>query len=141
MFKCNERKQTKGTEFGEPKFMRKGKMVSIRDFMESEREDTEMYPTLKKYGIDPEVSLNDFKKESEIKIPYNIKLDTLIAAGGIEEVWKYAPTNIKEEFGNNYENFKNNHREKFKEAEQKEHEIKQEQPITKEEKKCLETQK
>ncbi|MDR1337936.1 MAG: hypothetical protein LBJ73_02820 [Rickettsiales bacterium] len=139
MFKCNIRQQTKGTDFGEPKFMRKGKMVSIRDFMESEREDTEMYPTLKKYGIDPQVSLADFKKESEIKIPYNVSLDTLVAAGGIEEVWKYATANIKEEFGNNLENFKNNHREKFKEIEQKEPEIKQEpeikkEPIIKEEK-------
>lgn len=91
----------------DPKIKRNGKMISINDEIQKNREDTEIYPLIDKYGciekipMDTQVIQGDI---SSIKDLRSLK-DQQIA---VENLWNTLPLDVRKQFGNDLNNFYNN---------------------------------
>lgn len=96
--------ENKGTEFGKPTFVKYGKEIDIQEYIEASREDTEIYPTLLKYGtLKPlqksyEAIYGDFTEYND----FRTLNDKAIQAN---KMWDELPTDIKHEFNNDKNEF------------------------------------
>lgn len=83
-----------------------GKTFNVYDKIQAEREDTEIYPTLEKYGCLDKIMLNEkdlfieWKKMSDLR---SLK-DQQIQA---EQMWNMLPWETRQEFGNDMYRFAN----------------------------------
>lgn len=93
-----------GTEFGRPKFKKYGKEIDIQEYIEANREDTEIYPCLEKYGClkplerTPSEIYGDFTEYNDLRG----NLDKAIKS---QEMWDQLPSTIKNEFNNDMHEF------------------------------------
>lgn len=96
--------KAKGKTFGKPTFEKFGKKIAIQDYIEAGREDTEIYPTLEKYGCltrmerTPSQIYGDFTE-------YNDLRGNLEKAKKIKDMWNQLDTTIKNEFNNDMNEF------------------------------------
>lgn len=96
--------KSKGTIFGKPTFVKYGKEYDIQEYIEAGREDTEIYPTLAKYGCltplerTPSEIYGDFRE-------YNDLRSTIEKGRKIKDMWDQMPTDIKNEFNNDMNEF------------------------------------
>lgn len=99
--------KTKGQNFGKPKLTKAGKTFDVREWIQSNREDTEIYDTLEKYGVDGWKRLQDENKQEIYADITNMgdlrgNLEKMRAA---EKMWGELPREIRAEFQNNKELF------------------------------------
>lgn len=99
-------KPSKGQEFGEPTFIKHGKEIKVHDFIQEGREDTEIYPTLEKYG-----SIKKMQTESELVFGDATQIKDLAGAMKIVEEgqkrWQAMSLEDRLIFGNDKERFIN----------------------------------
>lgn len=99
-FKAMETKKTKGQKFGKPKLIKAGKEFDVHEWIQSGREDTEIYPTLEKYGcidrmkLDAEGIFGDFTEMSDLR-------GTIEKMEKADEMWRNLPLETREHFQNN----------------------------------------
>lgn len=88
-------------------FKRKGVDVNIYDFIQAGREDTEILPTLRKYGnlepmkTDYKAMYGDFQKLMDLRNVYEIKQKA-------DDLWDQLPAEVKAEFNNDAKEFAEN---------------------------------
>lgn len=96
--------KAKGTEFGKPTFVKYGKEYDIQEYIEASREDTEIIPTLEKYGCIDRMKLNaeglygDFTVYNDLRTNMEKKIQ-------IENMWNQLDTKVKNEFNNDMNEF------------------------------------
>lgn len=99
-FKAMETKTTKGQTFGRPKLIKAGKEFDVHDWIQEGREDTEIYPTLEKYGcidrmkLDIEGVFGDFTEMNDLR-------GTIEKAEKAQKMWDNLPLETREHFQNN----------------------------------------
>lgn len=94
-------------------FKRAGQKINIYDLIQASREDTEIYPTLEKYGMLPSIEtaeqfmanrakgfFAEFEKTMDKRDFHELQIKA-------EESWKSLPREIREKFHNNREEFMN----------------------------------
>ena len=93
-----------GTEFGKPTFNKYGKEIDIQEYIEANREDTEIYPTLEKYGtLKPlERSYEDIYGDFQ---EYNDLRTCLDKAKKSKDMWDQMPQEFKHQFNNDINEF------------------------------------
>ena len=121
-FKSMIYKPSKGQTFGRPKIKRFGEERDIYDMIQEARADTEIYPTLEKYGCldritrDTAAIYGDFTEIKELR-------NVIEQSNKAEELWKSLPLDMREHFQNNKELFMEGAEEyltnKIKEQEEK----------------------
>lgn len=103
-FSAMETKKTKGQKFGNPKLIKCGKEFDVREWINSGREDTEIYPTLEKYGcidrmkLDVEGVFGDFTEMKDMR-------SLIEQAQKADEMWHNLPMEVREHFQNNKQLF------------------------------------
>ena len=121
-------KNTEGQKFQKAIIIKQGKEIDVDAMIQAGREDTEIYPTLEKYGcldkleIDNKGVYGDFReiKSLENIIEQNEKATNL---------WNNLPLEVREQFGNDKTRFLNEGEEWLKnkiQRENKSQETKQE---------------
>ena len=92
-------------------FKRAGKDINIYDLIQASREDTEIYPTLEKYGMTPnvETAAEFFKNRAqgffaEFDKTMNLR-DFHELQQRAENMWKDLPREVREQFHNDREEF------------------------------------
>lgn len=96
--------ESKGSEFGKPKFKKYGKEIDIQEYIEAGRDDTEIYPCLEKYGCLKPLE----RTPSEIYADcteYNDLRSTIEKGRKIKEIWANMPNHIKNKFNNDPNEF------------------------------------
>ena len=110
---------------------RQGKKINVNDWIQEGREDTEIYPTLEKYGCAPSIAAaKSVMGQSEAQEMYGEIKKINGLRGAIEQaeaakkMWENLPLDIRAEFGHNAkefaakgENWLKTKLEKFKEME------------------------
>lgn len=104
-FKGLQSKQSQGTVFDKNiTFTLGGKEQSIYEFTQANREDTEIYPTLEKYGTIERMTrplqdiYGDATKMKDLRATFEE-----IKEG--EKIWNNIPLDIREQFGNDMGKF------------------------------------
>lgn len=98
-FSAMVRKKTKGQTFGRPKLTKAGKEFDVHNWIQEGRDDTEIYPTLEKYGclermeLDHEALFGDMTEMSDLR-------GTIERAKKAEELWNGLPIEVRTEFNN-----------------------------------------
>lgn len=88
----------------------KGQKINMYDMIQEAREDTEIYPTLEKYGcieklgMDPKKVYSDMKELSDITDLRQIYQ----AKEKADKLWESLPIEVREEFNNNAHEFMQN---------------------------------
>lgn len=96
--------KAKGTEFGKPTFVKYGKEYDIQEYIEASRDDTEIIPTLEKYGcidrmvVNAEGLYGDFTEYNDLRTSLEKKKQ-------IENMWNQLPTDVKNDFNNDMNEF------------------------------------
>lgn len=95
-------KQTNGQDFGRPTLKMKGKEFDIYDWIQENREDTEIIPTLEKYGCLDRMEIDDNVLYGDM---------TELMKGGLrgimeheqeaQDLWDSLPWEYRAEFQNN----------------------------------------
>lgn len=102
-----ERKRPAAQIFGDPVIMRAGKEIHVRDWIDSGREDTELYPTLEKYGsiermiVDKEQVFGDLTAIKGLR-------DIIEQQKAAEDMWAGLPLEFRKEFLNDKTEFMRN---------------------------------
>lgn len=103
-FKAMETIIVKGQKFGNPKLVKCGKEFDVREWINEAREDTEIYPTLEKYGcidrmkLDAEGVYGDFTEMNSLR-------SLIEKAEKADEMWSNLPIDVREHFQNNKQLF------------------------------------
>ena len=103
-FKAMQYEKSKPTDFGKPTFIKYGKEIDIQEYIEAGREDTEIYPTLLKYGClkplerSAEAIYGDFTEYNDLRTCFE-------KAEKSKEMWEQLPTDIKNHFNNSMDEF------------------------------------
>lgn len=98
------RKKPEPQEFGNPKLIRAGQELDVREWIDAGREDTELYETLEKYGcidrmiVDKEQVFGDLSEIMDLRS----SIDQINKA---EELWERLPLDFKKEFLNDKNEF------------------------------------
>lgn len=107
-FKLNDwiqtREKPKPQEFGEPEITRAGQKLNVRDWIDSGREDTEIYQTLEKYGCIDRMIVNKeqiFGDLTEIK---NLR-DSIEQIKEADNLWNKLPLDFRKVFLNDKKEF------------------------------------
>ena len=101
------RKKPAPQKFGNPKIKRAGQILDVRDWIDSAREDTELYKTLEKYGcidrmiVDNEQVFGDLTKIMDLR-------DSLEQIKQANELWETLPLDFRKEFLNDKNEFMRN---------------------------------
>lgn len=102
-----ERKKPAAQIFGDPVIIRAGKEIHVREWIESGREDTELYPTLEKYGsieriiVDREQIYGDLSKIKDLR-------DSIEKMKEADNMWMNLPLELRKEFLNDKNEFMRN---------------------------------
>lgn len=103
-FKAMEYRESAGTEFGKPTFVKFGKEIDIQEYIESNREDTEIYPTLEKYGTLKPLEKSYAELYGDFQ-EYNDLRTCMDKAIKSREMWDSMPQDFKHEFNNDINEF------------------------------------
>lgn len=88
-------------------WIKNGEKVNVYDFIQEGREDTEIYPTLEKYGsikrmeLDTPAVYQQFEKINDLR-------DHLEQQKQAENMWNALPLEIRQQFNNDRYEFMNN---------------------------------
>lgn len=88
-------------------WIKNGEKVNVYDFIQEGREDTEIYPTLEKYGsikrmeLDTPTVYQQFEKINDLR-------DHLEQQKQAENMWNALPLEIRQQFNNDRYEFMNN---------------------------------
>ncbi len=99
-FKSMQYKPSKGQKFGRPKIVIKGEEKDIYDMIQAAREDTEIYPTLEKYGCldrierDTEAIYGDYTAIKDLR-------GLIEQNEAAENLWNTLPLEMRTHFQNN----------------------------------------
>lgn len=91
---------------------RYGKEVNLYDLIQENKGDSDIEECLKKYGTLQPITLNIPETYGEIKETLTLA-DSLNLDIKLKEIYDSLPTEVKDEFGNNFYNFKDNGLEYF----------------------------
>lgn len=86
---------------------REGKDINLYDYIQDSREDTEIYPTLEKYGSVKPIELNAELVYGDMGHIKNLR-DLKEAENASLELWNALPLQVRNEFENNRYNFMKN---------------------------------
>lgn len=86
---------------------KKGQKINLYDFIQENREDTEIYPTLEKYGCIDKIIVDKPKIYAEFKELMNLR-DIHEQERKANNLWESLPFDIRKEFGNDRLNFMQN---------------------------------
>jgi len=120
-------KEYKGLNTGRPKIKMKGKEIDIYDLIQAAREDTEIYPTLEKYGCIDKIMRNNegiFADLTNIKDLRN-SLEQMKAA---EDMWLGLPLEVRAEYNHSIHEFLDEGQEKLTKQIKMEKEVIRETP-------------
>lgn len=101
------RKKPEPQEFGNPKIKRAGQILDVREWIDSGREDTELYVTLEKYGcidrmiVDKEQVYGDITQIMDLK-------DSMEQIKQADELWESLPLDFRKQFLNDKTEFMRN---------------------------------
>ena len=109
----------------------RGQKVNVYDMIQEAREDTEIIPTLQKYGcieklgIDPNKTYDSFVQINDLRDIYEAKAKA-------DKLWESLPIEVRKEFNNNANEFMKNGEQWLKQkiAEQKAKEPQEETTTT-----------
>lgn len=96
--------KTKGTEFGDPTWVKYGKEERVQDYIEANKTDTEIYECLEKYGCLKPLEMNyegtyaDFTEMNDLR-------SSLEKMKKANEMWAQVPADIKKQFNNDIHEF------------------------------------
>lgn len=134
-FKINkwiqERKRPPKQTFGEPVIIRAGKTINVRDWIDSAREDTELYPTLEKYGSIERIIVNKEQIFGDLTAIKGLR-DIIEQQKQADNMWAQLPLEFRKEFLNDKNEFMRNGLDYLKkkiETENKKTETEKEQVI------------
>ena len=96
--------KAKAKVFGKPTFEKNGKELDIQEYIESGREDTEIYPTLEKYGCLTRMERTAGEIYGDFT-EYNDLRGNLEKAKKIKDMWNQMDTKVKNEFNNDMNEF------------------------------------
>lgn len=106
-FSAWERKQTNGQIFGRPKLKKAGKEFDVHDFIQENREDTEIYPTLEKYGSLEKITINSEVLYGDMTRIKGLR-DIHEQIEESQQLWDSLPFEIRHEFQGNKRLFMEN---------------------------------
>ena len=96
--------KTKGTEFGDPTWVKYGKEERVQDYIEANKTDTEIYECLEKYGCLKPLEMNyegtyaDFTEMNDLR-------SSLEKMHKANEMWAQIPAEVKKQFNNDIHEF------------------------------------
>lgn len=99
-----ERKKPEPQIFGNPKLMRAGQELDVREWIDAGREDTELYKTLEKYGcidrmiVDKEQVFGDLSEVMDLR-------DSIEQMKKADQLWDSLPLDFRKEFLNDKHEF------------------------------------
>lgn len=96
--------KAKAKVFGKPTFEKYGKELDIQEYIEAGREDTEIYPTLEKYGCLARMERTAGEIYGDFT-EYNDLRGNLEKAKKIKDMWNQMDTKVKNEFNNDMNEF------------------------------------
>lgn len=102
-----ERKKPEAQKFGNPKIIRAGKELDVREWIDAGREDTELYETLNKYGcidrmiVDKEQVFGDLTSIMSLR-------DSMDQMKEANNLWNSLPLDFRKEFLNDKTEFMRN---------------------------------
>lgn len=105
-FKIMERKQTKGQEFDKENitFVKAGKKYNVYDLIQEGREDTEIYPTLEKYGCIDRLKLNTEEVYADVRGLHSLR-NSMDQVNKANEIWMNLPVETRAEFNHSKREF------------------------------------
>lgn len=86
---------------------RKGQTINLYDFIQENREDTEIYPTLEKYGSIDKIIVDKPKIYADFQELMSLR-DIHEQEQKANELWESLPFDIRKEFSNDRLNFMQN---------------------------------
>lgn len=86
---------------------KKGQKINLYDFIQENREDTELYPTLEKYGCIDKIIIDKPKVYAEFKQLMGLR-EMHEQEKRANELWEALPFDIRKEFANDKLNFMQN---------------------------------
>lgn len=105
-FKINTEHKRMSQTFNkeEIKVTKAGKEINVYNFIQESREDTEIYPTLEKYGCIDRMIMNGEDVYQDLR---NIKdlRNTMEQVQQANVLWNNLPLDIRKEFGHNQKEF------------------------------------
>ena len=103
-FKIHEREKSEGTTFGDPTMIVQGKEININKMIQENREDTEIYAVLEKYGslkkiaLDKQGVFGNLKKIKGLTDIFEIQKQA-------KKMWENLPVEVRREFNHNEKEF------------------------------------
>lgn len=105
-FRINNRAERKQQTFDKEKIniVKAGKKINVYDFIQAGKEDTEIYPTLEKYGCLDRLKLDAEQTYGDIRAVKDLRnsLDQINAA---KEIWINLPLETRREFNHSVKEF------------------------------------
>ena len=124
--------ESEGQSIKIPTFIKAGKEINVYELIQANREDTEIIPTLEKYGSIQRMQTNKIQLYQDVTQMSDLR-NALEKINKGKEIWKNLDTNIKNIFNNDVNKFINEAPEYYKKEKQKlELEQNKEQQIQKE---------
>lgn len=93
------RKKPAPQHFGNPKIIRAGQELDIRSWIDSAREDTELYKTLEKYGCIDRMIVNTESVYGDMTKIMDLR-DSLEQIKKADELWESLPLDFRKEYLN-----------------------------------------
>lgn len=110
-FKIDEwienREKPEPQKFGNPKIMRAGKELDVREWIDAGREDTELYPTLEKYGCIDRMIVNKEQVFGDLTSIMGLR-DSIEQMKQANQLWESLPLDFRKEFLNDKNEFMRN---------------------------------
>lgn len=102
----SQKKESKGIDLGEPTIEIKGAKIKVRDWINENNTDCEIYETLEKYGIINVRKMNDEELKAIASEIGNMNLmEAMDRLKEGEKIWKDLPLEMRKEFNNDVEEF------------------------------------
>lgn len=116
-FKINEwienHEKPKPQEFGNPKIIRAGQELDVREWIDTGREDTELYETLEKYGSIERIVINKEQVFGDLTKVMDLR-DSIEQMKQADNLWNSLPLDFRKEFLNDKNEFIRNGMEVLK---------------------------
>lgn len=105
-FAIMERTQTKGQDFDKENitFVKAGKKYNVYDLIQEGREDTEIYPTLEKYGCIDRLRLNTEEVYADVRGLHSLR-NSMDKVNKANEIWLNLPVETRAEFNHSKREF------------------------------------
>lgn len=98
------RKKPAPQVFGQPTIKRAGQILNVREWIDSAREDTELYKTLEKYGCIDRMLINVEDVYGDMTQIMDLR-DSLEQIRQADKLWETLPLDFRKEFLNDKKEF------------------------------------